>query len=168
MMRGIPDELDRRQHRAHFHHEHHWILDHDPRVELAERIDDSSRQNRGIREGLLPNLSDRVHGPQKTFPAFISKCSRIGPRLKAGKNVSAPTIRIVETSRPLNSDPLTGSVPADAGTVFFLARLPAIAMIGMIMKKRPRSCAAAVVVLYHMVFPLIPAKADPLLPVEDT
>src|SRR5215468_6291363 len=106
--------------------------------------------------------------PQKILPAFMSRCSRIGPRLNAGKKVSAPTIRIVETSKPLKSAPVTGKVPADAGTVFFLARFPAIATIGMIMKKRPSNCAVAVVVLYQRVFPLRPPKAEPLLPVDDT
>src|SRR6516162_2515375 len=97
----------------------------------------------------------------------MSRCSRIGPRLKAGKKVRAPTITIVQTSRPLNRAPVTGNVPADSGTLFFLARLPAMAMIGMIMKNRPRSCAAAVVVLYHIVFPFKPPKAEPLFPVDE-
>src|SRR5258706_3350986 len=106
--------------------------------------------------------------PHKAFPAFISRCSRIGPRLRAGKNVRAPTIRMVETSKPANKPPVTGNVPADAGTFFFFARLPAMASTGMIMKNRPRSCAVAVVVLYHIVFTFNPAKAEPLLPVEET
>src|SRR5262252_7813398 len=98
----------------------------------------------------------------------MSRCSRIGPRLSAGKNVRAPTIKIVETRRPLNSAPVTGKVPADSGTVFFLARLPAMAMIGIIMKKRPRSCAVPVVVLYQSVFAFMPANAEPLFPVDET
>src|SRR4029077_3847226 len=75
---------------------------------------------------------------------------------------------MVETSSPAKSPPVTGKVPADSGTIFFLARLPAMASTGIIMKKRPRSCAVAVVVLYHMVFALIPPNAEPLLPVEET
>src|SRR5215469_6095460 len=106
--------------------------------------------------------------PQKTFPACISKCSRIGPRLRAGKNVRAPTIKIVETNKPENRAPVTGKVPTDSGTVFFLARLPAMAMIGMIMKNRPRSCAVPVVVLYQSVLALMPPNAEPLFPVEET
>ena len=77
---------------------------------------------------------------------------------RAGKNVSAPTIKIVETSKPANRPPVTGNVPADSGTVFFLARLPAMASIGIIMKNRPSSCAAAVVVLYHIVFAFRPRE----------
>jgi len=53
---------------------------------------------------------------------------------------------MVDTSNPLKSAPVTGNEPADWGTIFFLARFPAMAMIGMIMKKRPSSCAAAVAV----------------------
>ena len=53
------------------------------------------------------------------LPAFISKCSTIGPRLSAGKNVSAPTITITLTSSVVNSGVVTGKVPNDGGTAFF-------------------------------------------------
>src|ERR1700730_5782686 len=106
--------------------------------------------------------------PQKDFPAAISRCSRMGPRLRAGKKVRAPTITMVATSNPANSPPVTGNVPTDSGTILFLARLPAIASTGMIMKKRPRSWATPVLVLYHLVFAFKPANADPLLPADDT
>src|ERR1700719_2974089 len=106
--------------------------------------------------------------PQKDFPAAISRCSRIGPRLRAGKKVRAPTITTVATSKPENSPPVTGKVPTDSGTIRFLARLPAIASTGMIMKKRPSNWPTAVLVLYHMVFGFRPPKADPLFPADDT
>src|SRR5258708_28868141 len=102
--------------------------------------------------------------PQKAFPAFISRCSRIGPRLRAGKNVRAPTIRMVEANKPATRPPRTGKVPADSGTIFFLAKLPAMATTCMIIKNLPRSLAAAVVVLYHIGFALIPPHAEPLFP----
>ena len=63
---------------------------------------------------------------------------------------------------------MTGKVPADLGTVFFFARLPAMASTGMIMKNRPNSWATAVVVLYHIVFGIRPPNAEPLLPVDET
>src|SRR6202789_1347461 len=104
---------------------------------------------------------------ENTFPACISRCSRIAPRLSAGKNVSALTISTTKTSRELNSGVVTGKVPAGSGTNFLRARLPAIARIGITAKKRPKSMANPIVVLYQSVFPLNPPKADPLFPVPD-
>ena len=45
------------------------------------------------------------------------------------------------TSSAENSGVVTGNVPGDGGTRFLRPRLPAIASIGMIMKKRPISIA---------------------------
>ena len=92
----------------------------------------------------------------------------MGPRLRAGKKVRAPTMTMVATSKPEKSPPVTGKVPTDSGTIRFFARLPAIASTGIIMKKRPSSWATPVLVLYHMVLTLKPPNADPLLPAEDT
>src|SRR3954468_20155379 len=97
----------------------------------------------------------------------MSKCSRIGPRLKAGKNVSAPTIRITPIRRRLNSGAVTGNVPSEGGTYFFPARLPAIASAGMIIRNRPTSIVIAPAVLYQRVLVVNPANADPLLPACD-
>ena len=80
---------------------------------------------------------------------------------------SAPTIRITPTSSTLNNGVVTGNVPSDGGTYFFFARLPAIASMGMIMKKRPISMVIAPDVLYQRVFPFRPPKAEPLLPAMD-
>src|SRR5438309_11535238 len=91
----------------------------------------------------------------------------MGPRLRAGKNVSAPTMRITPTSSAENSGVVTGNVPGDGGTRFLRPRLPAIASIGMIMKKRPMSVASPIVTLYQCVFALRPPNADPLFPVAD-
>ena len=44
---------------------------------------------------------------------------------------------------------VTGKVPSDGGTVFLRARFPAIASIGIIMKKRPTSIVMPIVVLYQ-------------------
>src|SRR5579859_3746379 len=82
----------------------------------------------------------------------------MGPRLKAGKNVSAPTIKIVETSKIVKSGPVTGKVPRDAGTVFLRARLPEMARIGMTTKNLPKSMAMEVDVLYQRVFAIRPAR----------
>ena len=85
---------------------------------------------------------------KKTCPFCIRKCSTIGPRLSAGKNVSAPTITITPTSSVVNSGVVTGNVPSDSGIRFLRLRLPAIASGGMIMKKRPKSIVRPSVVLY--------------------
>ena len=71
----------------------------------------------------------------------------MGPSASAGKKVRPPTIRITPTSRPTNSPPVVGNVPAEGGTDFFSASEPAIAMAGMIMKKRPTNIATAPVML---------------------
>src|SRR5208282_188588 len=114
----------------------------------------------------LPCLTSEAQ-PQKVLPAIISRCSSTGPRLRAGKNVSAPTIRITDTSRTVNRGVVTGNVPAEAGTVFFFARLPAIASMGMIMKNRPTSIVNPPAVLYQGVLPLMPPNAEPLFPADD-
>ena len=80
------------------------------------------------------------------LPSWRS-CSTIGPSASAGKKVRPPTIRITPTSRPTNSPPWVGKVPAEAGSVFLAASEPAIAIAGMIMKKRPTNIATAPVVL---------------------
>src|ERR1700730_6540466 len=97
----------------------------------------------------------------------MSRCSTIGPRLRAGKNVSAPTMTITPTSKAEKRGVVTGNVPEDGGTRFLRPRLPAIASIGMIIMKRPMSVAAPIVELYHFVLAFRPANADPLLPVPD-
>ena len=56
----------------------------------------------------------------------------MGPKDKAGKNVSAPTIKTTITKNMINSGVCVGNVPALAGTIFFLESEPAIASIGMI------------------------------------
>ncbi len=71
----------------------------------------------------------------------------MGPSASAGKKVRPPTIRITPTTRPTNRPPVVGNVPADGGTDFFSASEPAIAMAGMIMKKRPTNIATAPVML---------------------
>src|ERR1700686_5683783 len=105
--------------------------------------------------------------PQKVLPTDINKFSSTGPRLRAGKNVSAPTIRITPTSSTLNNGVVTGNVPSDGGTYFFFARLPAMDSMGIIMKNRPTSMVIAPEVLYQRVFPFSPPKAEPLLPAMD-
>ena len=91
----------------------------------------------------------------------------MGPRLSAGKNVNAPTIMTVHTSKIVKSGPVTGKVPTDSGVIFFLARFPAMARIGITMKKRPKSITSAVLVLYQSVLAFRPANAEPLFPADD-
>src|ERR1700749_1412443 len=91
----------------------------------------------------------------------------MGPSESAGKKVSAPTMRMTPTSRVVNSGVVTGKVPTVAGMLFFAARLPAIASIGISIRKRPANIATPSVELYQCVLVLSPANAEPLLPVAD-
>src|SRR5437868_2835647 len=101
---------------------------------------------------------------QNVFLAAISKCSRIGPRLSAGKNVRAPTIRITAIKSTVNRGVVTGNVPKEGGTYFFAARLPAMANAGMIIRNRPTSMVTAPAMLYQGVLVVNPASAEPLFP----
>src|SRR5882762_3356905 len=164
VIQRVSHQLNGEQRRANFHDEHHRIFHERARIQFCERM-----PYRATRDFSVPDrlaflcLGCHVFNfPQKVLPAFISRCSRIGPRLRAGKKVSAPTIRITEMRSPLNSGVVTGNVPNDSGTCFFLARLPAIARTGMTMKKRPNSMVAPMVELYQSVFALSPANAEPL------
>ncbi len=67
----------------------------------------------------------------------------------------------------MNSGVAVGMVPAPAGTVFFIAREPATASIGSMVKKRPINIARPMVVLKNGVFAFKPAKAEPLLAVPE-
>src|SRR5262245_54944451 len=97
----------------------------------------------------------------------MRKCSTIGPRLSAGKNVSAPTMTITPTRSDENNGVVTGNVPSDGGISFLRLKLPAIARGGMIMKNRPKSIVSPSVVLYQSVLKLMPPNADPLLAAAD-
>ncbi len=71
----------------------------------------------------------------------------MGPSASAGKKVRPPTIRMTPTTRPTNSPPVVGKVPADGGIDFFAASEPAIAIAGMIIQNRPMNIATAPVML---------------------
>ena len=55
----------------------------------------------------------------------MSPCSIRGPRQSAGKKVSAATMMMTPESVMPKVQPYTGSVPAEASTVFFDASRPA-------------------------------------------
>src|ERR1700759_3301045 len=104
---------------------------------------------------------------ENSVPAVIAKFSTIGPRASAGKKEGPPTMTMTPTTRPTNRPPVVGNVPADGGWDFFAASEPAIAIAGMIIQKRPMNIATAPVTLKNNVLAVIPANADPLLPVLD-
>src|SRR3954466_2909832 len=91
----------------------------------------------------------------------------MGPSASAGKKVRPPMIRITPTTRPTNSPPVVGNVPADGGMDFLAASEPAIAIAGTIMKNRPTNIPLGGVRLKKKVLPVSPAKAEPLLPVAE-
>src|SRR5450755_1726653 len=76
----------------------------------------------------------------------------MGPRASAGKNVKPPTTRMTPTTRPTNKPPVVGKVPDEAGMLFFSTSEPAIAMAGMIMRKRPTNIATPPVRLKNTVW----------------
>src|SRR5581483_2680137 len=85
--------------------------------------------SRSARRTILGSQTDWHDGlvamsPQKVLPAYISKCSRIGPRLSAGKKVSAPTIKTTPINSAVKSGVVTGNVPSEGGTYFLRARFP--------------------------------------------
>src|SRR5690348_7915306 len=92
----------------------------------------------------------------------------MGPRLRAGKNVSAPTMMITPINNMLNSGVVTGNVPTEGGTYFFSARFPAIASMGMIIRNRPASMVRPMVTSYQGVLAVSPPNADPLFAAPDT
>ena len=96
--------------------EDHRIADQLARIELDEGIAAAapSRIARSKSERAVRVLVAMEWLRQKVLPASIRKCSTIGPRARAGKNCSPPRIRIMPTSRPTNSGPSVGNVPAEA------------------------------------------------------
>src|ERR1700722_17229823 len=92
----------------------------------------------------------------------------MGPRASEGRKVRPPVIRITPTTRPTNRPPSVGNVPADVGTIFLRTKDPAIASIGMIIRKRPMNIASPSVPFQNGTFADRPANALPLLPVAET
>src|SRR5262249_36531201 len=109
------------------------------RIKLLEGFEDRRTKQRRIENGRCRSFAHY----QKVRPPCMRKCSTIGPNESTGKNVSAPTIKTIETSKIVNTDPFVGNVPLDGGDVFFPARLPAMASTGMIMAKRPTNMLSA-------------------------
>src|SRR6185312_3046020 len=142
-----------------FDHEHHRVAHQRHGIQFAQR--------RAQRPGHQSRI-EQTCGAQLTHmrcPARIRKCSTSGPSARAGKNVRAPTITTVPISSPTKSGPVVGSVPVLLATVFFAARLPATASIGMMTRNRPRSIASPRVRLYQGVLAFSPPNALPLFPV---
>jgi len=59
------------------------------------------------------------------------RCSTIGPSASAGMNVNAPTMSTTLINNTTKSGVCVGSVPGPGGTIFFRAREPAIASVGI-------------------------------------
>lgn len=74
-------------------------------------------------------------------PEYKSKCSRIGPRAKAGKKVRAPTTSTTATSRTMNIRLSVPMVPWAGGEIFLDAMLPAIIITEIMVPKRASSIA---------------------------
>src|SRR5207237_2228277 len=105
------DPPQRVQPAADLYDEHHPLPRHRARVELFQRILDRALHDPGIPD--RNRFGFRLCGHQNTCPCVIMKCSTMGPRLSARKNVSAPTMTMTPTSRPEKSGVVTGNVPSD-------------------------------------------------------
>ena len=95
------------------------------------------------------------------------KNSASGPNAKAGKKLSAPIIRTIKISKKTNIPFVVESVPALVAIFLFPARLPAIASVPMIGRKRANSMTRPSETFKNTVFALKPAKAEPLLPPQE-
>ena len=87
----------------------------------------------------------------------------MGPRARAGINVSAPTMSTTEQRNPMNSGVCVGSVPALVGTIFFFASEPAMPRTGTISQNRLIHITTPPSQLWNGTFALNPANAEPLL-----
>lgn len=95
------------------------------------------------------------------------KNSASGPNANAGKKLSAPIIRTIKISRNTNIPFVVKSVPAFVAIFFLPARLPTIASVPMIGRKRANSMTRPSETFKNTVFALKPAKAEPLLPPQE-
>src|SRR3974377_1758641 len=92
----------------------------------------------------------------------MAKNSAIGPRTSAGKNVSAPTIRMVASQNTPNMTVWVRRVLVVGAAVGLRATEPATAMRKIIGGYRPIKITAAVARLNQAVLELSPAKAETL------
>ena len=97
--------------------------------QLPEGIDHGLPDDRHVEE--RANRHRASHGALLHFAATSMRCSTIGPRASAGTYVSAPTRITTPIRSTTNSGVCVGSVPGPVGTVFFLAREPAMASTGI-------------------------------------
>jgi hypothetical protein len=123
----IAQEQDGGQRGDDLDHEHHRIADHHARIELPNGVADRRHENAGssmARRGCaLAGLFDR-RSPCRAaetsvkFAGVHREMLDDGPSARAGKKMRPPTIRITPITRPTNSPPSVGKVPADGGTIF--------------------------------------------------
>ena len=88
----------------------------------------------------------------------------MGPNASAGKKLKAPISRTININKNTNMPLQVDKVPALVATVFFLARLPAIAIVASIGRNLTKSITSPMVTFRNGVLALKPANADPLLP----
>jgi len=92
-----------------------------------------SKQRKMFRPGAIRN----------NLPAPAAKCSTMGPSESAGKKVSAPTIRNDRDEQAHEQANRWWERAQPAGVTFLSTMDPAIAIAGIIIRKRPTSMSAA-------------------------
>ena len=87
----------------------------------------------------------------------MEKCSAIGPKVNAGKNDSAATMMITANIITPKVPVSVFNVPADSGTNFLFARIPAIATGPMIGRKRDTKITKPVLTFQKILLAVRPA-----------
>ena len=115
---GVADGEDRGQDAADLDDEHHRVAGLDPGVELAEAVEDRRPHDRRVEQrsagegvavaGVVAGLARRRLVQLGSEQAHSDRCSTIGPRARAGKNVRPATIRTTPATSPANSGLVVG------------------------------------------------------------
>ena len=87
----------------------------------------------------------------------MEKCSAIGPSVKAGKKDKAATITITANIITPKVPVSVFNVPADSGTNFLLAKIPAIATGPIIGRNRAMKITMPVLTFQKMLLAVKPA-----------
>ena len=104
---------------------------------------------------------------QSCVPPAAANAPESAPGSAPGRTSTRRRSPSRSPAAPRTACDVTGNVPTLGGAIFLVARLPATASIGTIIRNRPPSMAIPCVSRYQCVSAFSPANADPLLPTAD-
>jgi len=169
-LKRVPCQLNRRQYCAYFHDETSPGFLTIVRGSSLRNESTTARERMALSASdFFPYLSDRVHGHlRKPFLRSSAGVRESAPRLRAGKKCEERRrSEWWRPSKPANRPPVTGKVPADSGTIFFLSQAPGDGEHwndhkepAEELRQPPSSCCTT------WCFALIPPNAEPLFPVD--